>query len=184
MSLRPLLAAVIVSALNMTGAMADPVTLDDFGNGAAGRWRFFADTVMGGVSTGKVEFLSEKGVSFARMSGAVSTANNGGFIQFRTDLAGRVPEGATGVWLVARGNGERYFVHLRTAAMLLPWQYYQAGFSTGPGWREVRLPFSSFKPSGRGLEASPEPRSLRSMGIVAYGRDHEARVDVRQAGFY
>ncbi len=183
MGLKPLLAAVLL-AMSATGAMADPVTLDDFGNGASGRWRFFADTVMGGVSTGKVDFLSEKGVTFARMSGAVSTANNGGFIQFRTDLAGRVPEGATGVLLVARGNGERYFVHLRTSAMLLPWQYYQAGFSTGPGWREVRLPFSSFKPSGRGLAGAPDPSTLRSVGIVAYGRDHEARIDVRRIGFY
>ncbi|HSO48750.1 MAG TPA: CIA30 family protein [Rhizobiaceae bacterium] len=184
MGLKRLLAAVVLAAMHVTGAMADPMTLDDFGNGAAGRWRFFADTVMGGVSTGKVEFVNEKGVTFARMSGAVSTANNGGFIQFRTDLAGRAPEGAQGVRLVARGNGERYFVHLRTAAMLLPWQYYQAGFSTGPGWREVRLPFSSFKPSGRGLAASPDPISLRSIAIVAYGRDHEARVEVRQVGFF
>lgn len=184
MWVRGILATLLITAAAATHGMAAGMTIDDFGNGAAGRWRFFADTVMGGVSAGKVEFLVEKGVSFARMTGTVSTANNGGFIQFRTEVGGRVPEEARGVRLVVRGNGERYFVHLRTSAMLLPWQYYQAAFDTGPGWREVRLPFSAFKPSGRALAQTPEPAAIRSLGVVAYGRDHEALVDVREAGFY
>jgi hypothetical protein len=176
--------ALMLAALSGAGALASETTIDDFGNGAAGRWRFFADTVMGGVSTGRVEFLNENGAAFARMTGTVSTANRGGFIQFRRDASVQAPDGAMGVRLVVRGNGERYFVHLRTAAMLLPWQYYQAGFGTGDRWREVRLPFEAFKASGRALPARLDPASVRSIGIVAYGRDHEARVDVREVGFY
>jgi hypothetical protein len=147
-------------------------------------WRFFTDTVMGGVSTGRVTPMEEDGHTFLRMTGTVSTANRGGFIQMRTDLAAPPPEGTTGVRLVVRGNGQRYFVHLRTTGTILPWQYYQAGFDTSHDWTEVRLPFASFRASGALLRAEPRPGSLTSLAVVAYGRDHKAEIDVREAGFY
>ena len=50
------------------------------------RWRFFTDGVMGGVSTGQIAFEEEAGSPFLRMTGHVSTANRGGFIQARRDL--------------------------------------------------------------------------------------------------
>jgi len=148
------------------------------------RWRFFTDQVMGGVSTGSVALAQEDGTSFARMTGRVSTANRGGFIQMRLDLATPPPEGTTGVRLVVRGNGQRYFVHLRTGGTLLPWQYYQAGFDVTENWSEVRLPLEAFKASGAQLRGVPNPLSLTSVAVVAFGRDHDARIDVREVGFY
>ena len=50
------------------------------------RWVFFTDRVMGGVSSGSLKLVEEKGDKFYKMTGDVSTANNGGFIQFRADL--------------------------------------------------------------------------------------------------
>jgi hypothetical protein len=82
------------------------------------------------------------------------------------------------VRLVLRGNDQRYFVHLRTGGTLLPWQYYQAGFEVTEAWTEVRLPFAAFAPSGALLRRMPRPASLTSVAVVAYGRDHEARIDV------
>jgi Complex I intermediate-associated protein 30 (CIA30) len=178
-----LLAAIIVMAGFAPSAQAGAM-IDDFSNNPSQRWRFFADTVMGGVSTGKVEFLREDGASFARMTGTVSTANNGGFIQFRTELPGAAPQGTKGVRLMVRGNGERYYVHLRTTFTILPWQYYQAPFATTNGWREVRLPLEAFKPSGRMLPGTIAPARIKSVGIVAFGRDQQVQVDVREAGFY
>ena len=148
------------------------------------RWRFFTDRVMGGISTGEVTFAEENGTSFARMTGHVSTANRGGFIQMRLDLASPPPEGTTGLRLIVRGNAQRYFVHLRTGATLLPWQYYQAGFDVTESWNEVRLPFDAFEASGALLRNVPEATSLTSLAVVAYGRDHDARIDVREVGFY
>ena len=148
------------------------------------RWRFFTDQVMGGVSTGGVAFTQEEGTAFARMTGQVSTANRGGFIQMRLDLATPPPEGTTGVRLIVRGNAQRYFVHLRTGGTLLPWQYYQASFDVTESWSEVRLPLDAFKASGALLRGVPNPASLTSVAIVAYGRDHDARIDVREVGFY
>ncbi|MHA3976072.1 CIA30 family protein [Halovulum sp. GXIMD14794] len=148
------------------------------------RWRFFTDGVMGGVSKGEVNFLQEDGHSFARMTGRVSTENNGGFIQVRMDLPEGAPEGTTGVRLIVRGNDQQYFVHLRTSGTVLPWQYYQAGFEVSGTWTELRLPFGRFRRSGRLLRDVPRADSLKSVAVVAYGRNHEAKIDVRELGFY
>jgi len=158
--------------------------IEDFTMQPTTDWRFFTDQVMGGVSTGGIAFAQEDGQTFARMTGRVSTANRGGFIQMRLDLPSPPPEGTTGVRLVVRGNGQRYFVHLRTGGTVLPWQYYQAGFDVTEGWSEVRLPLDVFTASGALLRSVPRPGSLRSVAVVAYGRDHDALIDVREVGFY
>ena len=119
------------------------------------RWRFFTDQVMGGRSTGTVIFLSEAELSFARMTGHVSTANRGGFIQMRLDLPSPLPEATAGLRLIVRGNTQRYFVHLRSGGSL-PWQYHQAGFDVTEGWDEVRLSFATFFPEGRTDGSNPK----------------------------
>jgi hypothetical protein len=48
----------------------------------------------------------------------------------------------------------------------------------------VRLPFSAFQASGRVPSEPLNGSSLTTIGIVAYGRDHEAEIDVRLIGFY
>jgi hypothetical protein len=192
MVMRSLIRCGIVAALmggTLLPAMAEETPsrdtlIEDFKMQPETRWRFFTDQVMGGVSTGGVAFAQEDGQAFARMTGRVSTANRGGFIQMRLDLATPPPEGSTGVRLIVRGNSQRYFIHLRTGGTLLPWQYYQAGFDVTESWSEVRLPLADFSASGALLRQVPRPGSLTSVAVVAYGRDHEARIDVRELGFY
>jgi len=147
-------------------------------------WRFFTDAVMGGVSTGQVTFQSDGGQTHARMTGRVSTANRGGFIQMRLDLDSPPPAGTAGVRLIARGNDQRYFMHLRTTGTVLPWQFYQGGFDVTRRWAELRLPFAAFRPSGGLLSATPRPETLTSVAIAAYGRDHDAEIEVREIGFF
>lgn len=166
------------------GTVTGPSIIEDFTMQPETRWRFFTDQVMGGVSTGGGVFAQEDGMPFARMTGHVSTANRGGFIQMRLDLASPPPEGTIGVRLIVRGNAQRCFVHLRTGGTLLPWQYYQAGFDVTRSWSEVRLPLDAFKSSGALLRDVPEAASLTSVAVVAFGRDHDARIDVREVGFY
>jgi len=98
------------------GTTPQSTTMEDFTMQPETSWRFFTDQLMGGLSTGAVSFAQEDGQSFARMTGRVSTANRGGFIQMRHDLDNPPPEGTTGVRIVVRGNTPRYFVHLRTGA--------------------------------------------------------------------
>lgn len=192
MSIRGLI-PVMVAAVLLGGALLPAMAeerprgatlIEDFTMQPETRWRFFTDQVMGGVSTGGVTFAQESGQPFARMTGRVSTANQGGFIQMRLDLPSPPPEGTTGVRLIVRGNDQRYFVHLRTGGTLLPWQYYQAGFDVTESWTEVQLPLDAFEGSGGLLRSVPAPGGLTSVAVVAYGRDHDARIDVREVGFY
>jgi hypothetical protein len=143
-------------------------------------WAYLADTVMGGVSEGQAAL--ERGV--LRLTGTVSTANRGGFIQARTALKSGLPDGTVGLRLNVRGNGERYFIHLRTTATLLPWQYYQAPFETTGDWRDVDVPLAAFAPSGRLLPRRVAPGSVRSFALVAFGRDYQADVSLAAFGSY
>ncbi|RBI75675.1 NADH ubiquinone oxidoreductase [Roseovarius sp. TE539] len=143
-------------------------------------WEYLSDRVMGGVSEGSARVEGDH----VRLTGEVSTRNRGGFIQTRTDLARPFPDDAKGLIIRVRGNGERYFLHLRTTGTILPWQYYQAGFETTRDWRTLRVPFSEFQPSGRMLRGTPRAETVRSVGFVAFGRDHLADLAAEWIGIY
>lgn len=155
---------------------ARDMTIDDFTGDAAARWRFFTDQVMGGVSTGTLAFGTLDGAAAMQITGDVSTENRGGFVQARHDLPGGLPSDTSALRIRALGNGQRYFLHLRTSGMMLPGQYWQAGFDAGPDWSEVTLPLSAFKPSGNLVRRPPSGDTIRSVALVAYGRDHQAEV--------
>ena len=113
--------------------------VEDFSSKPENRWQFFTDQVMGGVSSGNLEFIHSNDISYARMFGNVSTANNGGFIQFRSTLGTPLNENIKGIKLKVRGNNQQYFVHLRTTGSLLPWQYYSSGFDASDKWNEIKV---------------------------------------------
>lgn len=150
----------------------------------SGQWRYFADTVMGGVSQGGAGVEQTPAGAAIRLAGTVSTANNGGFIQVQTVIPRGMADGAQGVRLKVRGNGEAYVVHLRTTGTRLPWHIYQASFEAGPDWSEVRLPFAAFEPSSRVLRRQLLPDSLTTLGVVAYGKDYDADISVAEVSFY
>lgn len=171
--------AALAMTISLLTAPANATEIEDFAATPAARWDFFSDRVMGGVSSGKVDFPD----ATLRLTGTVSTANNGGFIQARLKLADRMPGEARALVLRVRGNGDRYFVHLRTGGTLLPWHFYQASFETSSDWAVVRLPFTEFKASTRMIRAAPAPGAVRSVAVVAYGHDHEADVSVDWIGW-
>ena len=146
-------------------------------------WIFFSDQVMGGKSQGKVEFLSNETVNFVRLRGDVTTANNGGFLQIRTTVSNLEKE-LEGLTLKVRGNGQRYYVFIRTSGTIMPWQYYKADFPSGKNWAEVKLKFKDFVRSSSWLAKIIRPDSIKSVGIVAFGRDHNALIDVADLQFF
>ncbi len=141
---------------------------------------------MGGVSEGSAAMVTDRdnGDSYAHMVGSVSTANNGGFIQLRTSLSAGVDKKAAGVYIKARGNGQKYYIHLRTRGTMPPWQYYQGTSDVSEQWQVIRLPLDAFKASGSWIRKSALPKSIRSIGIVAYGRNHQADIQISEIGFY
>jgi hypothetical protein len=167
-----------------TSVIAEPLMNDNFESQPQARWRYVSDQVMGGISEGQLAFVTEQGESYAHMSGQVSTENNGGFIQFRTSI----PKGSTatvkGVTLKVRGNSQQYYIHLRSAGTLLPWQYYQAGFQASGQWQTINIPLNTFAASSKWLREQIKPSAIRSIGVVAFGRDHSADIQVAEIGFY
>jgi len=148
------------------------------------RWDYFSDQVMGGVSEGKVTFETVDQQPVLRLTGRVSTANGGGFIQARTELDAPLPDTASGIILSVRGNGQPYNLHIRTKWTVLPWQLYQAKFETSKAWQEVRIPFESFAPYGGLLRQTFKVSDVRSVAVVAFGRDYDADLSVRTIGVY
>lgn len=148
-------------------------------------WRLVTDQVMGGVSSARMQRRTLEGHDALCLTGDVSLANNGGFVQVNLDLAaaGCLDASAfAGVRLLVRGNGETYNVHLKTAATTMPWQSYRAAFDAGDTWREVRLPFATFAPH-RLVHALDRTR-LKRLGIVAIGREMHADLCVAEIGLY
>ena len=148
------------------------------------RWDYFSDQMMGGVSEGKATFENIGDQSILRLTGRVSTANRGGFIQARTKLEQPLPATAQGIILEVRGNPQPYYLHLRTKWTVLPWQLYQAEFDTSDAWQEVRIPLNVFKPYGGLLRQAFKTEDVRSIAVVAFGRDHDADLSVRAIGVY
>jgi len=174
-----------------TKSLLKTMLIDDFSSEGSKKsfgtnWQFVSDRVMGGISSGKIEFVSEDERSCMHMTGVVSLANNGGFIQARTSFN---PEGRSfdarrfmGITLLSRGNAQQYAVHLRTAETRLEWQYYQAAFSTNGQWQEIKIPFTLFTPYSLGSPLNT--RTLKSIAIVAIGREFEADIFVDEIAFY
>jgi len=163
---------------------AETGVFEEFDASAVTRWAFIADRVMGGVSDGYYELGQDGDTTFIRLTGTVSTDNNGGFIQVRRLLPDALPAGTEGLALNMRGNGEAYYVFLRTTKTGLPWHYYRANFQTGADWEEIRLPLTGFEASRDGLDDTIDPQTVTSIGLVAYGRDHGADLSVASITLY
>ena len=174
---------LVIAGLS-TAATAEPPMIDNFESQPQTRWSYVSDQVMGGISQGQLAFKTEQGESFAHMTGQVSTENNGGFIQFRKSIAKGSTASVSGITLKVRGNGQQYYIHLRSSGTLLPWQYYQASFQVSDQWQTIKIPLSDFVASGKWLRNQIKPSSIRSVGVVAFGRDHSADIQLSEIGFY
>ena len=143
-------------------------------------WAYLADTVMGGVSQGSVEFSA----GALRLTGKVSTKNNGGFIQIRTRVDPAESLGKKGIKIKVKGNGEVYYLHVRNASARLPWQYYTASFQTSEKWKDITISFDEFEKSATLMPRKLKPDSIKTIGLVAYGKDHNADVSIANLEFY
>ena len=119
-----------------------------------GQWVYLADRVMGGISEGTAQFEDQGIDQVIRLSGEVSTANNGGFIQVRSPVLWEAAKGKTGIRLTVKGNGDQYFLHIRSTDTRLPWHYYQHSFQASGAWSEISLPFEDFEKSSSLLRAT------------------------------
>ena len=162
-------------------ALGNTIFKDNFKNPE--KWLFITDQVMGGVSSGKVEFININNNLYARMIGNVSTKNNGGFIQVRRKLEKLNLDGSKFIEIIAKGNNQNYFIHLRTLGTFLPWQYYQISFKVINDFKTFKLPINEFKRSSVFLSKNINPKNITSIGIVAFGRDHYVDIYIKEINF-
>lgn len=170
---------------------AEYFLLDDFTGPVSAlntQWEGFTDRVMGGVSDISVSRMSESDMIFIRMQGAVSTKNNGGFIQIRLKLKSKSSDfniaDYQGIRLTARGINSGYYIFVRTSSTIFPWQYYSSEILVREDWSSVDIPWSSFKKGDFGTFGKLNSKKINSIAIVAYGKDFDARFDVTEIGFY
>ena len=149
------------------------------------RWCLVTDQVMGGVSTGILKISETDTGFFLSLTGDVSTKNNGGFIQIRRTIENHpIDIEFKGVRLKVRGNNQKYSVHVRTKYLFLPWQYYSAIFIANSKWRVVSIDFSEFSKSNFYQPNKFSSKDIKTIGIVAIGRDFKADVDIASIEFY
>ena len=146
-------------------------------------WQYISDQVMGGESVGKAEIFNDKNNPFLRLSGNVSTKNNGGFIQIRSNKEITFNE-FKGIKLKVRGNPSVYYIHIRTKFLLLPWQYYSGEFLVDNDWKYVKVYFKDFEKSNFYQPSNFTSEEIKSIGFVAFGKDFEAELDIMEAELF
>ena len=157
----------------------DLVGFDKEGVETTSKWQFITDKVMGGNSTGNLQFFFDN-FPFIRMEGTVSTENKGGFIQFRSDID-ISKDNFSSIEINVRGNPETYYVHIRTHMTIFPWQYYACEFSVNENWKKISLKLNDFKKSNFYQPSEFDSSDIKSIAFVAFGKDFNARLDLKSA---
>ena len=149
------------------------------------KWSFVTDGVMGGLSSGKVNIENIKGVPCYRMTGNVTTENNGGFIQMRTLMAPKIDtDKYQGIYLKVYGNNKYYSIHLRTRYTIAPWQYYSFDFFASKEWVEIKAPFKEFSKSNFYQPKKLENQEVNSIGLIAGFENFKANICMAEIGLY
>ena len=81
------LMTVLMLSFNSKAVADENVLAYPFTADSGKYWQYVSDRVMGGVSDGKVNIEQDGEMYYARLTGNVSTANNGGFMQLRASVS-------------------------------------------------------------------------------------------------
>ena len=176
-----LLKFIFILLVMTSETFGDIIFKDNFTNRES--WKLITDQVMGGISTGEVTFINTKKNSYVNLKGNVSTKNRGGFIQIRNDLRNVSLDEAKYIHIQAKGNNQNYFLHIRTKGTILPWQYYQIDFKVNETFKVYKLAIENFKRSSSFISKKINPKNITSIAIVAFGRDHQANIFVKEIQF-
>ena len=108
-------------------------------------WRFVKDQVMGGKSDGSMslEESANENFDFISAKGNVST-DGGGFLMFRKEIDANNFSDFSRVKFKARGNNEKYFIHIKTKGSIFPWVRYLGEFEVTNEWQDFEIEFTEF----------------------------------------
>ena len=74
--------------------------------------------------------------------------------------------------------------HIRTKYLFLPWQYYEAAFQATGTWTTIELPFAAFRKSNFYQPSYVSSQDIKTIGIVAIGREFVAEIDLASIELY
>lgn len=163
--MKALISLLFVITLPMT-------TIMDFStNDAASQWYIVNDTVMGGLSSSKVESGSNGNLIF---SGTVSTENNGGFCMTRCSTVNSSTKGKKHILIRLKGDGKQYQFRIKPEVSL--YYSYVAEFSTTGEWQTVSIPLADMRPQFRGRILNQEnfnADQIAELGILIGNKKNE-----------
>jgi NADH dehydrogenase [ubiquinone] 1 alpha subcomplex assembly factor 1 len=108
-------------------------------------WFVVDDSVMGGVSAGKMS-VNEEG--HGMFQGHVSLDNNGGFSSIRYNAGRTNLKGHSKFVIKLKGDGKAYQFRVKTNSS--DYYSYTVSFNTTNQWQTIEIPFSSMTPNFRG----------------------------------
>ena len=149
-------------------------------------WRFVKDQVMGGKSEGYMllKESTNQDFDFISAKGTVST-DGGGFLMFRKEINADNLNDFSKIKFKARGNNEKYFIHIKTKGSIFPWVRYLAEFEVLEKWQDFEIEFTEFIrysnkiPKKRNLN----PKKIKLIGVEASGRDFDMDIDIASMSF-
>ena len=163
-----------------------PGVIDDFKDTKTTPWEFITDKVMGGSSTGKMEFVTLEERPSLHLTGSVSSKKKNNFIQVRRPVDPKKKyfnaSDYDGLRLRVKSGSGTYAVHFKTSSTLFPWQHYEAEFNTEGSWQEVIIPFKDFKPQS--LSRAIKTSKLKTIAIVAMTKEMKVDLYVHEIAFY
>ena len=182
----PLFLLFVTVALSAQPTAPMSILFDFTESDVAARWITVNDGVMGGLSEGGPAFTGQTLV----FSGVTNT-NGGGFSSIRTRPSDLSLGDADGLVVRYRTDGRQYEVEVHTGerAGSIP-VAFRAPLPVveGEGWREVRVPFSTFRATAHGRSLPDrrlEPARGQSIGLFIYdGVSGPFRLEVDWIGTY
>ncbi len=100
-----------VVMLGSISSAAETVMLEDFRKGEVNLgWQIVNDTVMGGISSSRLDRVDDE---IVRFSGQLRLENNGGFASMRSSSGVPNMAKANTIVIRVRGDGRRYQLRLR-----------------------------------------------------------------------
>ena len=149
-------------------------------------WRFIKDQVMGGKSDGSMllkEFTNQN-FDFISAKGNVST-DGGGFLMFRKEINANNLSNFSKVKFKARGNNEKYFIHIKTKGSIFPWVRYLGEFEVTDEWQDFEIEFTEFirYSNKTPKKGNLNPKKIKLIGVEASGREFDMEIDIASMSF-
>ena len=146
---------------------------------AMNEWYAYTDNVMGGKS----ELVAQQNQDVIKLSGTVSTRNNGGFVRLATN-PNIASNDVKGIRFMAKGNNEVYDLHVTLKGMKMPpWSFFSKKFSVSDEWSEYQIEFTEFEKYGYSARKF-NPKNIRELSFAGYGRDFAVDLELKDIELY